>query len=120
LGQGNRKKPFRETLKGCNNYLRYVDEAAKKQRRAFTGWYLFGADVGSLGAFGALAGNELNLLAFLKGLEALDFDAREVNEKIFATVIRLDETKTFFLVKPLYGTCAQNTFSFTFGPNGPY
>jgi hypothetical protein len=92
----------------------------KSNAKHSQGWYLFRADVGRLGTLGALTGNELNLLAFLKGLEALDFDAREVNEKIFATVIRLDETKAFFLIKPLYGTCAQNTFSFTFGPDGPY
>lgn len=62
--------------------------------------WLRGLDVGRLLAFGALCDFELDLLAFLKGLEAAGLDCREVSEEVFAAIIGSDEAETLGVVEP--------------------
>jgi hypothetical protein len=58
-------------------------------------------DIGSLLAFRALRHFEGNFFTFLQGLEAIHVDCGEVGEKIFATIVRGDKTKTFGIIEPL-------------------
>jgi hypothetical protein len=58
-------------------------------------------DAGSLGALGARGDLELHAVAFLEATEALRINCREVNEHIFPTVLRRDETETLGIVEPL-------------------
>jgi hypothetical protein len=60
------------------------------------------SDVAGCRAFRAIFNGERNLLAFIKGLEAVTLDSREMYEYIFAAVVRSDKAKTFICVKPFY------------------
>src|SRR4051812_20464451 len=63
-----------------------------------------------LEALGALHDVELHSLAFLKALESVGLDGREVNEYVFA-ILTADESKSLCIVKPLY--CSLFHFSVT-------
>lgn len=58
--------------------------------------YIFG-----LGAFGSLGYSESNLFAFIQGSETIFLDLGEVYEYI-RSILRLDESETFFRIKPFY------------------
>jgi hypothetical protein len=45
---------------------------------------------------------ELKLLSLVEGAQASTFDSADVDEDVFAAVIRLNEAKTFLAVEPLY------------------
>ena len=61
-------------------------------------------DVGSLLTLWALNNFESHFLTFFERLETAHVDRREMGEKIFATIIRSNETKTLCVVEPLYCT----------------
>ena len=54
---------------------------------------------------------ELHSLAFIEGLEAVHLDLREVDEEVFAIVLR-DEPIAFLGVEPLHGTFCHFKSSF--------
>src|SRR3954468_10500246 len=60
------------------------------------------ADVAGLRSFLSLGGVELDLIAFFERLEARGLDSAEVNEDVFAAVVRGDKAETFCVVKPLH------------------
>jgi hypothetical protein len=60
------------------------------------------SDVAGCRAFRAIFNGERNLLAFIKGLEVVTLDCREMYEYIFAAIVRSDKAKTFICVKPFY------------------
>lgn len=55
----------------------------------------------------AFADRELNFLSFVEfyAAETRVVDLTEVDEYIFSTIIRLDESVTFFAVEPFNGSC---------------
>ncbi len=61
----------------------------------------------SLRAAGALFNLEDNLLAFIQALVTIHVDGRKMNENIAAALF-IDETITFFVVKPFYCTVSQD------------
>ena len=58
-------------------------------------------DVGSLMSAGTFHDIELNVLTFVKGLEAFTLDGGKMYEYVFA-IFTFDETKALFSVKPFY------------------
>ena len=62
-------------------------------------------DVRGLLALGALLHFETDLLVFLKGLEAVSLDFREMREQVFAAAVRCDEAKALCIIEPLHNTC---------------
>jgi hypothetical protein len=72
---------------------------------------LAGTNIRRFGAFAALAGGVLHLLAFLKRTESLRLNVGMMNEEVVATIIGLDKSKALFLVKPLDSSSTQITFS---------
>src|SRR6188472_102864 len=61
-------------------------------------------DVGRLRAFLTLLGYELDLRALGEGLEALARDAAEMDEEVFAAVVRGDEPIPLGVIEPLHGS----------------
>ena len=61
-------------------------------------------DVRRLQAFGATLHFELDLLAFLEGLEAAHLDRGVMREQVFTALGRGNEAEAFRVVEPLYGT----------------
>jgi hypothetical protein len=59
-----------------------------------------GLDVGRLLAFRTLRDFESHFLIFGQGLETAALNGRKVDEEIFATAIRRDETKALGIVEP--------------------
>jgi hypothetical protein len=55
--------------------------------------------------FGIRFGVEGHLLTFVKGLEALDLNGREVYEHVGSALIAGNEAVTLFCIKPLDCTC---------------
>lgn len=62
------------------------------------------ADVSRLQALGAVSDFELYALVFSERSEAFTFDFAEMREKIVASLLGGDETKTFGVVEPFYGS----------------
>jgi hypothetical protein len=63
----------------------------------FQAYYLLGLEgdyVGRAGAFFALSDFELHLLAFVERCIARCLNIRVMDKKIFATVVRVDKTKS--------------------------
>ena len=58
-------------------------------------------DLLSLGALGALADLELDLLVLLEGTEAVALDLGVVDEDVVAAIVRSDEAVALFGVEPL-------------------
>jgi hypothetical protein len=80
-------------------------QAARRMKSVETG-LARNLDVGGLLALGALHYLKGNLLAFLKGLEAIHVDGGKMCEQIPGSVIGRDETETFCIVEPFdYTSC---------------
>ncbi len=62
-------------------------------------------DVGGLQTLRAVFHFKAHCLTFCQGFESAGLDCREMYEYIRTTIRRSDESKTFGIVKPLYGTC---------------
>ena len=74
-------------------------------RRAFyfrSGFASGALDVGSLLALRALHDVEGNLFAFLESLETIHVDGRKMGEKVFATIVRGNETKALGVIEPFH------------------
>src|SRR5512139_1779389 len=69
------------------------------------------ANVLRLQALGPARNIELDLLAFLQGLEAFHLDRRMMAEDILAAIILGDETKPLRIVEPLYCTACHENYS---------
>jgi hypothetical protein len=61
-------------------------------------------DVRRLQALGTTLHFELDLLAFLEGLEAAHLDRGVMREQVFTALGRGNEAEAFRVVEPLYGT----------------
>jgi len=61
------------------------------------------ANVSSLWSTSSLLNIKCYILAFFKSLEAFALDSWEMNEYVIST-FALDETETFFCIKPFYFT----------------
>jgi hypothetical protein len=57
---------------------------------------------------------EGNLLALVEGAQAGAFDGADMNEDILAALVRLNETKTFLVVKPLHSSRRHGRSSFRY------
>jgi hypothetical protein len=65
--------------------------------------YLQRVYVFCLRSFQAFTNGELNLLSFFQGLAAFTDDLAEVNKNV-TLALTGNETKTFFVIEPFYGT----------------
>ena len=70
-------------------------------------WLYFGRT----GAFLPLSFLKFHFLSVIEGLVPVDLNLGMMDEKIVATVIRTDKTKTFVGVKPLYCSCTHMLLS---------
>jgi hypothetical protein len=76
-----------------------------------TGLLLDRLDVDSLVAFLAGRDVERHFLVFLKALEAVTLDCREVREQILAAAVGGDKAETLGVVEPFNGTCTHVYYS---------
>src|SRR6185503_13215927 len=92
------------------SYLRWGQKSPANRACLNSTGLLGRPDVRGVGAFGALADVVLHLVILLQRLEAAALNGGEVNEKVFAAIVRRDEAETLGVVEPLDGTCTHVCF----------
>jgi hypothetical protein len=75
-------------------------------------------NVSSRWAFGTVGDFELYALTFSQSFETIALDGREVNEHVFATIFRSNETESFGLIKPLNATFDLRHLYYLYMKNG--
>src|SRR5690606_25597544 len=68
------------------------------------------ADLGSLGAFGALGGFKTHFLVLEQGFATFCLNFGKVSEQIFTAVVRNDEAVAFIVVEPFHDACGHSVF----------